>query len=58
MHFPDEAAANAADSMLNLIQQEARRLTLVAERSARDGKAVYTFNIRLQGENETMFCDV
>jgi protocatechuate 3,4-dioxygenase alpha subunit len=58
MYFSDEAAANAADPVLNLIEQEVRRSTLIAERSTRDGKVVYTFDIRLQGENETVFFDV
>ena len=50
--------ANAADPVLNLIEQERRRQTLIAERSSRGGKVVYTFDIRLQGENETVFFDV
>ncbi len=58
MYFSDEAAANAADPVLNLIEQEVRRSTLIAERSVRDGKVVYTFDIRIQGENETVFFDV
>ena len=47
--------------MLNLIEWEARRKTLLAERTDRpgdDGAAVYRFDIRLQGEAETVFFDV
>jgi len=35
-----------------------RRKTLLAEPVRRDGKIVYRFDIRLQGENETVFFDV
>ena len=58
MYFSDESTANAADPVLNLIEQERRRQTLIAERSSSGGKVVYTFDIRLQGENETVFFDV
>lgn len=58
MYFADETDANAADPVLNLIEQENRRPTLLARREERDGKVVYRFDIRLQGENETVFLDV
>ena len=58
MYFSDEEAANAADPVLNLIEQKHRRSTLIARRGARDGKTVYTFDIVLQGENETVFLDI
>jgi protocatechuate 3,4-dioxygenase alpha subunit len=58
MYFSDEAEANAADPVLNLIEQDERRSTLIAKRSQRDGKIVYTFDIILQGDNETVFFDV
>ena len=61
IYFSDEAAANAKDPVINLIEWEARRETLVAERldaTAANGAAVYRFDIRLQGENETVFFDV
>jgi protocatechuate 3,4-dioxygenase alpha subunit len=61
IYFSDEAAANAKDPVINLIEWEARRKTLVAERTDRRtdaGTAVYRFDIRLQGENETVFFDV
>ena len=56
--FEDEAEANAADPVLNLIEWERRRATLIAPRSERDGKPVYRFDIRLQGEDETVFFDI
>jgi protocatechuate 3,4-dioxygenase alpha subunit len=61
IYFSDEAAANANDAVLNLIEWEQRRQTLVAERLDRrldNGAAVYRFDVRLQGENETVFFDV
>ena len=58
MYFGDEEEANAKDPVLNLIEQANRRPTLIAAREERDGKIVYRFDIRLQGENETVFLDV
>jgi protocatechuate 3,4-dioxygenase, alpha subunit len=58
LYFSDEAAANAKDAVLNLIEWESRRATLVAQREMRDGAVVYRFDIRLQGEGETVFFDV
>ena len=58
LYFSDEAQANAADPVLNLIEWEVRRKTLIAQREERDGKVVYRFDIRLQGEGETVFFDI
>ena len=58
MYFGDETEANARDPVLNLIEWENRRGTLVAARTERDGTPVYRFDIRLQDENETVFFDV
>jgi protocatechuate 3,4-dioxygenase alpha subunit len=58
MYFGDEAEANADDPVLNLVDPETRRKTLIAARAMRDGQALYTFDIVLQGENETVFFDV
>lgn len=58
IYFDDEAAANAADPVLNLIEWEIRRKTLIARRELRDGKPVYRFDIRLQGADETVFFDI
>lgn len=58
MYFEDEADANAADPVLNLIEWEHRRATLIAKRTERDGVPVYRFDICLQGEGETVFFDV
>ena len=58
VYFSDEQEANAADPVLVLIEQAHRRETLIARRSERDGHAVYRFDIRLQGEEETVFFDI
>ncbi|WP_370275849.1 protocatechuate 3,4-dioxygenase subunit alpha [Roseovarius indicus] len=58
IYFSDEAEANAADPVMGLVEWEVRRQTLVAERAERDGKVVYRFDIRLQGDGETVFFDV
>jgi protocatechuate 3,4-dioxygenase alpha subunit len=53
MYFPDEPA-NEADPVLNGIGDEDARATLIA-RNANDG---YQFDIRLQGERETVFFEL
>lgn len=58
MYFDDEAEANAADPVINLIEWERRRATLIARRADRDGTPVYRFDIRLQGDDETVFFDI
>ena len=58
LYFSDEAAANADDPVINLIEWERRRQTLIARRTERDGKVVYRFDIRVQGEDETVFFDL
>lgn len=60
MYFSDEKDANAADPVLNLIEWEVRRQTLIGQRESalRDGAAVYRFDIQLQGPQETVFFDI
>lgn len=58
LYFDDEAAANAADPVLNMIEWAVRRPTLIAKRGERDGKIVYRFDVRIQGEGETVFFDI
>ena len=58
MYFDDESEANEADPVLNLIEHIERRRTLLARRETRDGAPVYRFDIRLQGDGETVFLDV
>jgi protocatechuate 3,4-dioxygenase alpha subunit len=58
MYFGDEADANTVDPVLNLVENPARRPTLIATRETREGAPVYRFDIRLQGDRETVFFDV
>lgn len=58
LYFEDEAEANAADQVLNLIEVESRRQTLIAKRVSGAGGPVYRFDIRLQGDGETVFLDI
>jgi protocatechuate 3,4-dioxygenase, alpha subunit len=58
MYFGDEEEANSLDPVLNIIEQPVRRLTLIAPRSERGSEIVYTFDIHLQGDRETVFFDV
>ncbi|WP_111733150.1 protocatechuate 3,4-dioxygenase subunit alpha [Roseovarius amoyensis] len=58
LYFPDEAEANAADPVLGMIEWQARRETLIASRAEREGQPLYRFDIRLQGERETVFFDI
>jgi protocatechuate 3,4-dioxygenase alpha subunit len=58
MYFSDEIDANAADPVLNLIEWEVRRETLIGQREMREGAAVYRFDIHLQGPRETVFFDI
>jgi protocatechuate 3,4-dioxygenase alpha subunit len=53
IYFEGEEA-NASDPILALVPED-RRSTLVAKRTERGDHTIYTFNIRLQGENETVF---
>lgn len=58
MYFSDEAEANAADPVLRSIEHAGRRDTLVGIRGEEDRVVTYRFDIRLQGENETVFFDM
>ncbi|MBX6318183.1 protocatechuate 3,4-dioxygenase subunit alpha [Pigmentiphaga sp.] len=62
VYFEDEKEANAKDPIINGIEWEVRRNTLIAKREERDGKVVYRFDIRIQdtpdGGKETVFFDV
>jgi protocatechuate 3,4-dioxygenase alpha subunit len=54
LYFSDEAA-NAADPVLNSIEEADRRQTLIAVREDSDDLPTYRFDIRLQGDGETVF---
>ncbi|MBL9049950.1 MAG: protocatechuate 3,4-dioxygenase subunit alpha [Tabrizicola sp.] len=55
MYFPEDEALLAADPVLSLIEQRHRVPTLVARKKA---AGTYRFDIRLQGDGETVFLDV
>ncbi len=58
LYFSDEVQANATDPVINIIEWENRRETLIAQRQEKDGKVIYRFDIRLQGDKETVFFDI
>ena len=58
VYFEDESDANAQDPVLNSIEWEPRRQTLIAKREERDGEVVYRFDIYIQGDKETVFLDI
>lgn len=55
LYFPEDEEAHATDPLLTLIDAPARRKTLIATRTA---PGHYRFDIRLQGEDETVFIDI
>lgn len=58
IYFDDEAEANSTDFVLNRIMDARRRSTLIASRTEVDGRSVYSVDIRLQGNDETVFFDI
>lgn len=56
IYFSDEAQANETDPVLSAVEA-ARRATLIAERQETPAGVVYRFDIRLQGDSETVFFD-
>ncbi|MEX0859978.1 MAG: protocatechuate 3,4-dioxygenase subunit alpha [Cucumibacter sp.] len=58
LYFDDEADANGADFVLNKVLDSRQRKTLIATKSETGGKTTYTLDIRLQGDNETVFFDI
>jgi protocatechuate 3,4-dioxygenase alpha subunit len=56
MYFPDEEAANEADLVLKMVPPS-RRQTLIARLVDGSEPKVYRFDIRFQGEDETVFFD-
>jgi protocatechuate 3,4-dioxygenase alpha subunit len=53
----DGEAANGSDAVLALVPAD-RRATLIARRQPGNGGAVYKFDLRLQGGEETVFFDI
>lgn len=57
LYFDDEALANASCPVLNAVPSAERRKTLIAKREEEGGVVRYRFDIRLQGQGETVFFD-
>ncbi len=57
LYFSDETEANDADPVLRSVPED-RRHTLIAARRETPGGPVYRFDIRMQGDDETVFFDV
>lgn len=55
--YLEEDASNREDPVLKSVPEE-RRSTLIATLSEHDGIATYRFDIRLQGDGETVFFDI
>ena len=58
LYFDDETDANAEDFLLQSLEKNGRATTLIAKRSECEGSIVYRFDIRMQGDGETVFLDV
>ena len=56
IYFGGEAG-NSSDPVLTLVPAD-RRATLIAQRKPGNGNAVYSLDIRLQGDGETVFFDM
>jgi len=54
MYFPEETSANAQDPLLARIEHKDRLATLIATKEG----FVYTFDVHLQGDRETVFLDI
>lgn len=58
MYFDDEADANANCPVFNAVPSAPRRQTLIAHKEeSESGRTRYRFDIRLQGDGETVFFD-
>jgi protocatechuate 3,4-dioxygenase, alpha subunit len=56
LYFSDEAA-NSSDPILAMVPAD-RRGTLIAHKETRGEQTVYRFDIRVQGDDETVFFDI
>jgi protocatechuate 3,4-dioxygenase, alpha subunit len=56
LYFAGEPA-NESDPILALVPAD-RRETLIAHKETKGGQTVYRFDIRVQGENETVFFEI
>jgi protocatechuate 3,4-dioxygenase alpha subunit len=56
LYFGDEEEANSRDLILGMVPHD-RRPTLMAQLTNGEEHKVYRFDVKLQGENETVFFD-
>jgi protocatechuate 3,4-dioxygenase alpha subunit len=52
--YVSDEDANSGDPVLGLVPED-RRATLIATRRDGDGQALYAFDFRMQGQDETVF---
>jgi protocatechuate 3,4-dioxygenase alpha subunit len=57
LYFSDEAKANAKDPLLKAVKAD-RRNTLIAQKKEVNGRIFYVFDIKMQGEGETVFFQI
>ena len=57
LYFSDNMAANEQDDLFKAVPEN-RRKTLIANRLEANGLVFYEFNIRMQGEDETVFFEL
>ena len=57
LYFSDEGVLNATDPVLSNVPEE-RRSTLIAKHDETLPGKTYRFDIRMQGERETVFFDI
>jgi protocatechuate 3,4-dioxygenase, alpha subunit len=57
IYFSDEQEKNAQDPLLQAVAPE-RRNTLIAQKTIKNNQIFYTFDIKMQGEGETVFFEV
>ena len=57
LYFSDNMAANEQDDLFKAVPKN-RRKTLIANKLEANGLIFYEFNIRMQGEEETVFFEV
>jgi protocatechuate 3,4-dioxygenase alpha subunit len=58
IYLADEGEANAADPVLTSVSDPRRRATLIAVAAPDSPAGEFSFDIRLQGQDETVFFDL
>ena len=62
MYFPEDTGAHQSDPVINMIEPKRRRLTLLASSLTPENPDTqlqkYSFDIVIQGNDETVFFDI